>query len=439
MQSVLAFIFVLGVIVFVHELGHYLMARRHGVRVLTFSLGFGPKLVRWVRGGTEYCISAIPLGGYVKMAGENPEDAPGGRADEFLAKSKWQRFQILVAGPAMNVLLALVVMTGVLYHGAPVPAYESQPPVVATVLAGSPAERAGIRPGDRIVRVAGTDVDTWQRVFMQVMPRAEREVVIEVEREGTRLALRVVPAAQTRFQMGDIGVLPEMHPQIRSVNPGSPAERAGLRPGDVVLGVDGREITRDRGLVAIINEHPGVPLTLRVRRGSEQLAIVVTPALDGGVGRIGVSLAPYEERVIQPTLVEAARMSLRQNLEWSTLIFQALAGLLRGETSPRQLMGPVGIGQLAGDAAQVGWVALFSLMALISLNLGILNLLPIPVLDGGHIFIMAIEAVARRDFSLKAKERMLLVGFVILVTLMVTVIYNDLMRLDWVQRVVPWR
>jgi regulator of sigma E protease len=438
-NSFLAFLFVLGVLVFVHELGHFVMARRHGVRVLTFSLGFGPKILRWVRGDTEYCISAIPLGGYVKMAGETPDDPRSGAGDEFLSKTKWQRFQILIMGPVMNVLLALVVMTGVLYHGAPVPAYENQPPVVGTVLAGSVAERAGIRQGDRILSVGGTAVDTWERFFLQVMPRAEREVDLEIDRAGERLHLKVVPAAQTRFEMGDIGVLPEMHPQIRSVTPGGPADAAGLRAGDVVLGVKGQQITRDRGLVPIINEHPGQPLTLSLTRGGQPLEITVTPALDGGVGRIGVSLSPYEERVIEPTLLQAVGMSVKQNLEWSTLIFQALGQLVSGEASPRQLMGPIGIGQLAGDAAQVSWVALFGLMAMISLNLGLINLLPIPVLDGGHIFIMALEGIARRDFSTKAKEKMLMLGFVVLMTLMVTVIYNDLTRIEWIERLMPWR
>ena len=439
MSSFLAFLFVLGVLVFVHELGHFLMARRHGVRVLTFSLGFGPKVLRTVRGDTEYCISAIPLGGYVKMAGETPEDPRSGAADEFLSKSKWQRFQILIMGPVMNIVLALVVMTAVLYHGAPVPVYEQQPPVVGTVLAGSPAEKAGIQKGDRILAVAGQPVETWQRFFLQVMPRAEKQVTIEIEREGQRQTLEVVPAAQTRFEMGDIGVLPEMHPQIRSVNSGSPAEKAGLRPGDVVLGVKGHEITRDRSLVKIINENPSVPLTLTVKRGDQASEIVVTPAADGKIGRIGVGLSAYEERVVEPSLPEAMRMSVRQNLEWSTLIFQAIVGLVNGQTSPKQLMGPVAIGQLAGDAASIGWIALFGLMAMISLNLGIINLLPIPVLDGGHIFIMAIEGIARRDFSMHVKEKMLLAGFVVLMALMVTVIYNDLMRIEWIQRLVPWR
>lgn len=438
MTTILAFVFVLGVLVLVHELGHFWMARRHGVRVLTFSLGFGPKLLTIRRGDTDYCISAIPLGGYVKMAGENADDARSGRPDEFLSKTKWQRFQILIMGPVMNILLALVVMTVVLYQGAEVPAYEQAPPIVGSVTPGSPAARAGILPGDRIVSIDGRDVPTWERVFMQVMPRAGREIEVVIERQGERRVLGIVPDAHTRFEMGDIGVLPEMHPQIRAVTPGSPAQKAGLRAGDTILAVNGEPAPRDK-LVKRINESAGVELVLTIRRDGRTLDVPVTPARQGSVGLIGVQLSPFEVRIIEPGPLQAVRMSLERNLEWSTLIFQTLAGLLTAQTSPRQLMGPVGIAQLSGGAAEAGWVALFSLMAMISLNLGILNLLPIPVLDGGHIFIMAIEGLARRDFSVRVKEKMLLAGFLVLVMLMVTVIYNDLTRIDWVERLMFWR
>lgn len=439
LTNVVAFIFVLGVLIFVHELGHFVMARRIGVRVLTFSLGFGPKLLRVRRGDTEYCVSAIPLGGYVKMAGEHAEDNRAGQPDEFLSKTKWERFQVLIAGPAMNILLAIVVMALVLYQGAEVPAYESQPPVVGTVLAGSPAERAGIQPGDRLVSIAGRSVDTWEQLFLEVMPKANREIEVLIERDGAERRLAVVPDAQTRFEMGDIGVLPEMHPQIRVVTPGGAADRAGLLAGDVILAVNSEAMTRDQPLVKTINESAGVPLTLRVRRDAEEQDIVVTPVKQGDVGLIGVQLSQFEVRIIEPGPLQAMQMSLQRNLEWSTLIFRTLVGLFTTETSPRQLMGPVAIAQLSGGAAQVGWVALFSLMAMISLNLGILNLMPIPVLDGGHIMILALEGVSRRDFSVRLKEKMLFAGFLVLMLLMVTVIYNDLTRIEWIERFMFWR
>ena len=439
LTSLVSFVFVLGVLIFVHELGHFMMARRIGVRVLTFSLGFGPKVLKVVRGGTEYCISAIPLGGYVKMAGENPEDTRSGKSDEFLSRSKWERFQILIMGPLMNVALALVVMAGVFYQGAEVPAYEQEPPVVGSLEAGSPAAQAGIVPGDRIVSVAGREVPTWDKFFVQVSPRAGKEIELVLERDGARRVVTLTPRAETKWEMGDIGVLPEMHPQIRAVSAGRPAAQAGMKVGDVVLGVNGQPISKDKPLIKIINESADTPLTLTIRRDGATQDLVVTPRKDGDVGLIGVQLSPLELRSIKPGFVQAITMSAERNLEWSGLIFQTLGGLFRGETSPKQLLGPVGMAQLSGGAAEAGLLPLFTLMAMISLNLGLLNLLPIPVLDGGHIAILALEGAARRDLSMAVKEKVLLAGFVVLMLLMVTVIYNDLMRIEWLGRLMPWR
>ena len=439
MTTLLAFLFVLGVLIFVHELGHFLMARRLGVRVLTFSLGFGPKILRATRGDTEYCVSAIPLGGYVKMAGEHGAENRVGAPDEFMSKSKGERFLVLVMGPAMNLVLAVLVMWLVLYQGAEEPAFEVEPPVIGRVAEDSPAARAGIAAGERIVSVAGRAVDTWDALYLEVMPRAEREIPVVVRGvDGRERTLQMTPDAQTRFEMGDIGVGPALRPQVVQVMPGEPAERAGLRARDVIEAVDGERVDHAE-LIARINASPDVPLRLTVRRGGETREVRVTPALRGDVGLTGMTVNPYETRIVEPGFFEAFGMSLRRNYEWSGLIFQTLWGLLTAETSPRQLVGPVGIAQLSGSAAQVGWVELFSLMAMISLNLGILNLLPIPVLDGGHIFIMGMESVARRDFSMRVKERMLLAGFVVLLMLMVTVIYNDLTRIQWIEALMPWR
>jgi len=439
LTSALAFVFVIGVLVFVHELGHFVAARRIGVRVLTFSLGFGPKLASYRRGDTEYCISAIPLGGYVKMAGENPEDARTGADDEFMSKSKWERFQVLIMGPVMNIVLAVGVMTFVLYQGAEVPDYEDAPAVVGSVIEGSAAERAGIEVGDQIVTVDGRPIATWEDLFVVVMPRAERELTVEIRTASGQLrSVRMTPDSQTEFEMGDLGVGPIMEPQIRSVASGRPADLAGIQPDDVVAALEGEPVSRDE-LIERINASAGHALELTVRRGETRHEVTVTPELVGDVGLIGVTVSPFVVRIIEPGFAEAFLLSLQRNYEWSGLIFQTLAGLFTAETSPRQLVGPVGIAQLSGGAAELGLAALFSLMSMISLNLGILNLLPVPVLDGGHITIMALEGLSRRDFSMRAKERMLLVGFVLLMTLMVTVIYNDLTRVAWIERLMPWR
>ena len=231
MNTLLAFLFVLGVLVFVHELGHFLAARRLGVRVLTFSLGFGPKLLKVQRGDTEYCISAIPLGGYVKMAGENPDDPRTGRPDEFLSKTKWERFQILIMGPAMNIILAVVVMAIVLAQGAEVPIYQDQPPVVGAVAPGSPAERAGIQRGDRILTVAGDEVDTWDDLFLAVGTRPDRDVALTLLRDGETRSVSLRTESETRFEIGNIGVLPDINPIVASVIAGPPGGKGRAEGG----------------------------------------------------------------------------------------------------------------------------------------------------------------------------------------------------------------
>ena len=438
MTSLLAFLFVLGVLVFVHELGHFLVARRHGVRCLTFSLGFGPKLLQTKHGDTVYCVSAIPLGGYVKMAGENPEDGLEGKDDEFLSKSKWQRFQILIAGPAMNVLLAVVVMAFVLYQGARVPVYEDQAPVVGAVTEDSPADEAGIVPGDRILTVAGRQVDSWEELVFEVGRKPEQEIDVVLRRESGLETVQVTPVGVTEYNIGDLGVEPQVSPQVAGFAP-SPtvAQDAGIEVGDVIETVDAHEVTL-QSLIQMINASAGASLTVSVRRDGLVRDFDLAAQSVGDAWRIGVSLIP-ESRIIEPGFFEAVTMSIEQNYEWSGLIFQTLGGLFTGDTPTSQLVGPVGIMQMSGSAASIGWIPLFTLMAMISINLGILNLLPIPVLDGGHILVMGLEGVARRDFSVQLKERIMLVGFVVILTLMVTVIYNDLTRVAWIERLMIWR
>jgi regulator of sigma E protease len=446
LTTLLAFLFVLGVLIFVHELGHFVMARRVGVRVLKFSLGFGPRLVGFTRGDTEYVISAIPLGGFVKMAGENPDDPRSGRDDEFLSKSKWERFQILIMGPLMNLILAVVVTAGVLMNGAEIPVFQSKPPVVGHVTPDSPAARAGIQRGDRILTVAGRDVDTWEQFFISVGTRAGREIEIEFLRDGKQFTIRATPAPQTRYEIGDIGVLPDTHPNVAALLPGAPAEKAGLKVGDVIHRVGDVTITLREQLIAALSTKANTPVTIAVVRNGSPVDVVVTPeansgrcpALPQGDGCIGISIGEEVTR-INPGPIDALAMSVKRNYESAGLIFMTIGQLITRETSTRQLMGPLAIAQLSGESAEQGWVPLFALMASISLNLGLLNLLPIPVLDGGHIFIMALEGLARRDFSLKVKEKMFLAGFAVLLMLMVTVIYNDLTRIPLIERLMPWR
>jgi len=436
--TILAFLFVLGVLVFVHELGHFLAARRIGVRVLTFSLGFGPKLISTKHGDTEYAISAIPLGGYVKMAGESLEDTRSGAPDEFLSKSKWQRFQVLIMGPVMNILLAVVVMAIVLAQGAEVPAYHDAPPVIAAIKPDSPAAKAGLHEGDRILTVAGDPVDTWDKFDIEIGTRPNRDVTVSFLRDGTTQTTMLRPAAQGKYEVGDIGVMPDATPIIASLVKGDVAEKAGLKPGDIVLAVNGERMVQRSQLTDAISRNANKPTDLTIKRNGQEVHVTVTPQKRGDRGMIGI-LISEPTKSFKPTPLEAIKLSVQRNIEFGGLIFKTLGGLFVGTTSPRQLMGPVAIAQLSGESAAAGWIALFTLMASISLNLGLLNLMPIPVLDGGHIAIMALEGIARRDFSAKVKEKMLLAGFVLILLLMVTVIYNDLTRISWIERLMPWR
>src|SRR5258708_5367476 len=307
--------FVLGVLIFVHELGHFLMARRIGVRVLTFSLGFGPKLINIKRGDTEYCISAIPLGGYVKMAGENPEDARTGAPDEFLSKGKWQRFQVLVMGPIMNLLLAVVVMAVAPYQAAQMPAFEQQAVVIGAFSETSVAAKAGLKPGDRIVTVDGKPVDTWDQFANAILPKAKREVNLGFVRGGKAGQVTVVPDALGKYELGDVGVQPLVHPEILEFSPGFPAADAGLRKGDVVLAAGNEaNVSRDR-LVALIKASEGTPLPLQIKRGDTVLTIVVSPRKVGGVVMMGAQLSPFEVRTVEPGPIDAMKLGIEKNWE----------------------------------------------------------------------------------------------------------------------------
>jgi regulator of sigma E protease len=441
LTTLLSFAFVLGVLVFVHELGHFLAAKRVGIKVLKFQLGFNPTILSFRRGDTEYGIGALPLGGYVKMAGDNPEEARSGAPDEFLSKTKWERFQVLIMGPVMNLGLAVILLAVVFYQGAPRLAFEDKVAVVGALEPAGPGVEGGVQLGDRIVSVSGTPVKTWEQFFNAMVTHRGETLTLELVRGSETLTRNVTPNApkgSSPLDIGEVGIFPDAHPHIASIIPGEAAERAGLKTGDVVVSVNDEPITFQTHLKAAISKRPDQEIRIAILRDGVPMTILATPALRNNEGMLGITMAD-DTISIKPGLVGAVTMSVEKNVEISGMIFQTVWGLLTFQTSPKQLMGPVAIAQLSGESAQQGWIALFLLMAQISLNLGLLNLLPIPILDGGHIFIMSLEGLARRDFSIRLKEKMLFGGFVVLMLLMVTVIYNDLTRISWIERLMPWR
>jgi len=434
LYAVVSMAFVLGIMILIHEFGHYAAAKYFGVRVDVFSIGFGKRLWGFRRGETDYRISALPLGGYVKMAGENPLESRSGAADEFMSHSRWQRFVIAIAGPAMNIMLAIALLTIVNMVHYERPQFFDQPAVVGWVLDNSSAAKAGIEQGDRIVRIDGTHNPTWEDVFLKVMISPKQPVDIAIQRGNDILEKQVTPEAEgAGFDAhGSMGWEPEETPAVTQLAPDMPAAKAGVQLGDKIVAMNGAPMRSGLSIIHYLQQNGSKPVDLTVNRDGKELHFTMTPAqvTDNGqtIYRVGfvMSEAMKVERLPFPKALNA---SLQENKKFSFLLVELIQRLLEHKASLRQLDGPIGIAREAGDAAQQpGWIPLLSLMAMISLNLGIVNLLPIPILDGGVILLLFVESLMRRDISLRIKERIYQTAFVFIVLVFVVVMYNDLMK-----------
>jgi regulator of sigma E protease len=429
--AVVAMAVVLGIMILVHEFGHYAAAKWFGVRVDVFSIGFGKRLVGFKRGDTDYRISALPLGGYVKMAGENPLESRSGAPDEFMSHPRWQRFVIAVAGPAMNILLAIALLTGVFMVHYEHPLYLDEPAVVGWVMDDSPAAKSGIEQGDRIVRIDGTQNPSWEDVMLKVMISPKQPIDVAVQRGNDILEKKIRPDAEGTDQYGSVGWLPEQPVIVTELESDMPAAKAGVQLGDDLLSVNGTPVRSVFSMIHFLQQNGNKPVDVVAVRNGQHLNFQMTPVQteDGGqkAYRLGFRAEPVH--VDKLPFGKALSRSIEDNKKYSLLMVDLIHKMVERKVSIKQLDGPIGIARASGDAArQPGWTPLLGLMAMISLNLGILNLLPIPILDGGIIMLLIVEAIMRRDISLRIKERIYQTAFVFLVLFFVVVIYNDLMK-----------
>ncbi len=426
--NLIAMAIMLGVLILIHETGHFLMAKLFKVNVKVFSIGFGKKLFSVKKGETEYQFSLIPLGGYVGMLGENPEDAEVEDPGNFNMKPRWQRFIILSMGAIFNIILAFILFTGVNMGHRQEPLWHSSTPVVGEVDSSSPAFVANLKTGDHIISFDGTRVQDWSAFQLLVATNPDHEARLVVDRDGQLLTIPVKLISKGRDDAGFLGVSPFRSVQVQSVVNGSPAEKAGLKSGDVIVSVDGKPMVNGvEQFISAIEKTTGDTISLVVNRSGSTISLTITPVGKPGSHKIGAFLGePY--RLIKLGFGGAIVQSGKDIGRFTALTFSVLGKLVRGKLSIRSISGPVDIARISGQAARNGAISFLYIMALISLQLGIFNLLPIPMLDGGHITILALEAVRRRDFSFNLKEKITSVGFFLLVALMVVVVISDILK-----------
>jgi regulator of sigma E protease len=434
LQSFFWFLVLIGVMILVHELGHFWAARFFRVRVDVFSIGFGPRLFGFRRGDTDYRFSAILFGGYVKMAGEQLGEDRTDDPDGLLAKPRWQRLIIAFAGPFMNMALAVGLLTGLFMVKYQKLADDSKGAVIGYVIPGSPAEKGGLMAGDKIIKLEGKADPGWEDVNMTEVASSELSMDVTVLRDGKAIDTKVTPRQDERNGVGTAGWAPKSEIEAVGVSPGMPADRAGIRKGDLLISANGQPIESRYTLQAVIRGTGGKPVDIVYRRADEDHSVTIKPEYGANDGEtkdahwmIGVGI---EEKLnfitTSLSFPDALAESLRENQKDATMIFEFLKGLLQRRMSAKSLAGPIQIGQMSGWAAKQGPASFIDLMSMVSLNLAIFNLLPIPILDGGVILLLLIEILMGRELSLTVKETMLKIGFVFLMMVVVFVIYNDI-------------
>ena len=516
MYTILAFLFVIGILVFIHELGHFLVAKWCGVRVEKFSLGFGKKIFGFKRGETEYLVSMLPLGGYVKMYGEGGEGnlivdhvEPGSKAEkagfgsgdkitgidgmDLVSLSRWReienflrqdpereyvfsierdekketlkskvanlegmkvfsekeygrsfsnqsilkRLGIVVAGPFMNFLLPFVFFPIIFMLGIGVAAYLEQPPVVGYVEPRSSASEAGFKKGDTILQIDGKDVKTWRDVNIAFQSNPDATLTVKVKRDGVIKTFQV-KATSSPEGIVAVGIAEHLDARVGGVMPGTPAERAGLQKGDLILAVNGTKISDWYQMASIIRGKVSEEVTLLIKRGDKQIETKITPEPLQETGQGAIGITPFREEIVKKygffeSIFEGIKEAAQMIIEVTVLLFAFIYKLITGKialgTAGKSIAGPLLIAQVSGTAAESGLASLLQFTCFISINLALINLFPIPMLDGGHVLYLAIEAIKKRPLSQRTLEISQRIGFTFLIFIMFLAIYNDISRL----------
>ena len=433
--SILAFGIVLGIIVLVHEFGHYIAARLMGVRVEVFSFGFGKRLFGKQIGETDFRLSLIPLGGFVKMSGEEDyeTDPRSLKPYDFLAKNRGQKIFILVMGPFMNLVLAFVIFSIINITGVNIEKYKMDPPVIGYVLKDSLAEKAGIQKGDKILKIDGREIDTWQNLELMIGSNPNETLRVVYERNGKQKSTSLDVRAVTQYHLGDAGFYWDDRTVVTAVNENSPAFKAGLKKDDIIIAINDKPVPYFE-ITDVIAPSIDKPLKFQIDREGKKLEMMITPKEDIEDGKkrgiIGIGMTLYTPTIKVNYGLWGAMMKSKNDIgDLTFYIFTAFKKMIVGKISAKQLSGPIEIARFSQKAMERGPSNLFMLIAFISLQLGIVNLLPIPALDGGHLLIYSIETIIRKDFSAKVKTILLNTGFFVLISLMVFVVLNDIAKI----------
>ena len=434
-QSAFWFLILIGVMILIHELGHFWAARFFDVRVETFSFGFGPRLFGFRRGETDYRVSLVFfLGGFVKMAGELPGDESANDPRGFMAKSRWQRLIIVLAGPLMNVVLAVGLLTGLYMVKYQRVVDADSGAVIGAVTPATPAAKAGIQEGDRIVKLGGRRNPTWDDIIVKEVESAARPMQLTIARNGKEFDTTVTPVLDERSGVGNAGWSEKGEVQLGPVTSGMPAQKVGFQQGDLILSANGHPIHATVRFHEVIRGSGGKPVTIEFQRNGKPMQVTVQPVWSGADGPARWVIGAYVEPKLnivtsRLSLPGALRESVQENVRSAGLIFRFLEGIVERRISAKSLTGPVGIAQMSGQAAKQGPSAFIMLMSMVSLNLAVINLMPLPILDGGSVVMLIIEMVMRRDMSMSVKEAVFKVGFVFIMMLVAFVLYNDITKI----------